>query len=176
MSTDAIGRTEPPNGGVPQDLADKLHPDLSRPPYFPQPVRPWCDKWPVIIRSITRQQELLRATPPEIQQEYFKKTLTDLTDDGLLEEGEAESLLAASSGARVHLPPPVSPDGSPSLCGTLGATLSPSIGLERSRNRDFGIAIGAMAGAGIGGALGGVGGAIAGAGIGSVIASHALRE
>lgn len=175
MANEILGRPAPTNGGIPSGFGENVRPDLSNPPYFPQPV-PWCDKVPWITRSVTRELDLLHAAPPEVQKEHFKKTLNNLKDDGLLEAGEVDTLLAASSGARANVPPPVSPDGSPSLCGFIGATLSPGAGLERSIGRDFGIAAGAMVGAAAGAGIGGAQGAIVGAGIGAIIASHALRE
>lgn len=64
MANEILGRPAPTNGGIPSGFGENVRPDLSNPPYFPQPV-PWCDKVPWITRSVTRELDLLHAAPPE---------------------------------------------------------------------------------------------------------------
>jgi len=179
MPSDVTGRPQP-SDGPPRleprgDHRSYVPPwdDIPRPlPWWPTP---WCDKLPWIIRSVTRELELFKTAPPEVQRKHFEATLSGLKEDGILDEGDVQILLGASAGARADIPPVVTPDGSPSLCGMIGATLGPGLGVERSW-RDVGVAGGAAVGAAAGAGVGGTAGAIAGAALGALVASSVLPK
>lgn len=173
MSNAVTGPPQPTDGPpLPQPSGDPWN-NIPRPiPWWPSP---WCDKLPWIIRSVTRELELLKAVPPEVQKKHFEATLNGLMEIGVLEESEVQTLLGASAGTRASIPPAVTPDGSPSLCGMIGATLAPGLGIEKSW-RDVGVAGGAALGAATGAGVGGTAGAIAGAALGALVASSVLPK
>ncbi|MFD0147034.1 MULTISPECIES: hypothetical protein [unclassified Streptomyces] len=172
MPNDVIGRPHPI--GRPPRPADPGDYIPYMPPwdFVPQP-QPWCDKLPWIIRATTRELELLKGASEEVRKKHFEKTLNGLKEDGVLEEGEVEALIGAATGARAVIPSAVTPDGAPSLCGMIGANITP--GLARS-SRDLGMAAGAAVGAAAGAAVGGVGGAIAGAALGALAAGALMQQ
>ncbi|WP_158708341.1 hypothetical protein [Streptomyces sp. NRRL S-455] len=169
--------------GQPQPAVGRNQPSGDQLPYVPPwdniprptPWWPWCDRLPWIIRSVTREMDLFKTAPPEVQKKHFEVTLNGLKEDGILEEGDVQTLLSAFDGARADIPPAVTPDGSPSLCGMIGATLVPRLNIERSGN-DVGVAGGAAVGAAAGAGVGGTAGAIAGASLGALVASSVLPK
>ncbi|MEU1853728.1 hypothetical protein ABZ499_31810 [Streptomyces sp. NPDC019990] len=119
----------------------------------------WFDpkkiKW--IITTTTRELDLLREVPEEVQVAHFEKTVVQLASGAslaVLTPEEANKLIEAAKGSRSPLPSAFSPDGSPSLCGIIGSGLG-SHNAERSM-RDVGMAAGAAIGAAAGASIGGL--------------------
>ncbi|MEU1853727.1 hypothetical protein ABZ499_31805 [Streptomyces sp. NPDC019990] len=139
----------------------------------------WCDekKLAWIITTTTRELDLLKEVPEEVQVAHFEKTVLQLasgtTLEAVLTPEEASKLVEAAKGSRFPLPSAISSDGTPSLCGIIGSGLG-SRGVEKSM-RDVGMAAGAAIGAAAGASFGGLGGAIAGAALGALCAGAMLQ-
>jgi hypothetical protein len=101
----------------------------------------------------------------ESRRELFTARIQALGSAGLLTDGQVQGLIQPVEGNTSSADnPPFNPDGSPSLCGFLGAASAAQPEIESAA----GVALGAAGGAAIG-SLGGPAGAAIGAAIGALV-------